>query len=79
MCTKSGLLLFSTYSCSSAKNVRPDVLTPKLKPVGEKMYRTAVRKHLIKNVYDYCNDDGLYDEFLDKLIAFEESLVEDIS
>ena len=61
------------------KNTRPEILELKINLVGEQVDRIAMRRDMLENVYDHENDDDFYDQFLDKLIASEESLIKDIS
>ena len=52
----------------------------KVNLLGTQMDRIAMRKDILQNDYDKDNtDDEMYAEFLEQLISFEESLIEDIS
>ena len=68
-------------ACSTnSKHSRPKTLELKVNFTGKQEDRIAVRKDMLQNHYFPDNhDDELYDEFLDQLISFEESLIEDIS
>ena len=64
---------------ANSKNTRPEIIELKVNLAGKQVDRIAIRRDALQNLYDHNNDDDLYEEFLDKLIAFEESLIEDNS
>ena len=64
---------------TNSRNTRPEILELKANLLGKQMDRIARRRDLLENLYDQNGRDELYQEFLDKLFAVEESLIEDSS
>ena len=64
---------------TNSRHTRPEILELNVNFLGKQMDRIANRRDLLENLYDQNGNDDLYDEFLDKLFAVEESLIEDSS
>ena len=55
----------------------PQMMTLQVNFVGKFSDRIAMRRNILENLNIYCNDEELYDMFLDRLLNFEESLIKD--
>jgi len=64
---------------ANSKNTRPQIVELKVNLTGKQVDRVAIRRDALDNFYDPNFNDDLYEEFLDRLIALEESLIEDNS
>ena len=64
---------------AKSKNTRPQIVELKVNLTGQQVDRVAIRRDALEKFYDPNFNDDLYEEFLDRLIALEESLIEDNS